>query len=117
MPPIYLFEHPDTQEIKEIIMGMNDKKEYTDKKGVKWNRVFTKPQASIDTQIDPHSAQDFDNKLANKKGMTVGEMWNESKTLSKKREKIHGKDPIKEKSLAEYSKIRKGRIPPGVNTD
>jgi hypothetical protein len=39
---------------------------------------------------------------------TMGEIWDYSKQLSEKREKMYGKDPVKEKSQNEYSKKRKG---------
>ena len=38
--PLYTYEHPESEEIIDIIQGMNDEHIYIDKEGVKWNRVF-----------------------------------------------------------------------------
>ena len=52
--PIYIFQNPNTGETKEIVQKMNDLHVYKED-GVLWNRLFTIPQASIDTDIDPLS--------------------------------------------------------------
>ena len=106
--PIYLFEHKG--EIREILLGMNDKKEYTDKDGNVWNRIFVSPNAAIDSvNIDPFSAADF-NKKTNAKG-TVGDLFDRSKEMSEKRKaKIGGQDPIQEKYYENYSKERNGAV-------
>lgn len=96
--PIYLYEHPKTKEVKEIVQSVNDTHTYQEN-GVIWNRVFTVPNASIDTQINPESTNDWIEKTRNKRG-TLGEMWDKSAELSEKRAKLHGgKDPVKEKYL------------------
>ena len=107
---LFIFQHPKTGKIVEIVLGINDEKIYIDKKGVKWDRVYTAPQMSVDTKIDPSSASEFDRKFANKKH-SIGDLWDSSAELSQKREKIMGKDPIKEKSIENYAKDRKGRKP------
>ena len=38
--PIYQFQNPETKEIKEVSLGMNDAKVFTDKRGMKWKRLF-----------------------------------------------------------------------------
>ncbi len=38
--PLYLFQNPKTQEIKEVILGMNDDKAYVDKDQLEWKRLF-----------------------------------------------------------------------------
>ena len=59
--PIYLFQHPQTNEVIEIIQPMAQVHEYIDKHGVQWQRVFTKPTASIkDKKIDLRSKKDRD---------------------------------------------------------
>ena len=108
---LYVFSHPKTGKIIEIVLSVNSEKVYIDKKGVKWNREYTVPHAAIDTQTSLTSAQEFDRKMGNKKGMTVGEMWDSSKELSQKRERLMGKDPLKEKAKEDYAKKRKGRKP------
>lgn len=110
--PYYLFSHPETEETKLVHFGMNDEKVYIDEKGVKWNREWTKPLASIDTKLDPNSATEFDRKFSNKHH-TVGDLWDASKELSEKRKKTQGKDPIKQKFVENYAKTRKGRKPLG----
>lgn len=104
--PVYLFKNPKTGKIKEIILSVNDEKVYSEN-GVQWERVFTIPNASVDTKINAFSEQDFVEKTK-KKNYNLGEMWDTSKELSEKREKEVGKDAIKEKSLTEYSKKRRG---------
>ena len=47
--------------------------------------------------------------FSGKKNLTIGDMWDISREASQKREKLIGKDPVKEKSDQEYSKARKGR--------
>jgi hypothetical protein len=101
--PLYVYEHPETQETIEVIQGMNDPHEYIDPQGVEWNRVFFAPNASFDTQVDPHSHQDFISATANKKG-SLGDMMDYSKELSEKRAAKDGKDPVREKFLRNYEK-------------
>ena len=106
--PYYLFENKKTGEIREVFFHMNEEKIYFDEKGTKWNRIFTKPQAKIDSQIDAMSEKDFVEKTG-KKNLTLGDMWDMSREASQKREKLIGNDPVKEKSDQEYSKVRQGR--------
>jgi predicted nucleic acid-binding Zn ribbon protein len=51
--PFYVYQNPNTGEVIEVMQSMKEKHEYTDSEGVKWNRVFLNPNASIDTKIDP----------------------------------------------------------------
>jgi hypothetical protein len=100
--PYYLFSHPETGETQDIFFHMNDEKVYIDENGVKWNREFTVPQASIDANIDPYSKRAFMDKT-NKAG-TFGEMMDLSKELSEKR---GGKeDPIKQKYKKNWKEKR-----------
>ena len=105
--PVYLFQNPKTKEIVEIVQKMSDPHEYTDEEGVKHERVYTLPNASIDTQIDPFSSREFVDKTKDK-DITMGELWDASQDASEKREKVLGKDPVKEKYFKNYSKKRKG---------
>lgn len=103
---IYLFQHPETGEIREVYQNMNDPHVY-EEDDVQWNRIFTVPQASIDTDIDPMSQKSWNEKTKNKRG-TIGDMFDKSKELSEKREKIIGKDPISEKYYEDFRKKSHG---------
>ena len=102
--PIYLYQHPETEEVIELVQKMNEEHSYTDNKGVRWKRIFTVPGTAIDsTNIDPFSQADF-MKATNKKGMTFGEMTDLYKNLHKQREKKAGIDPVKNKVVTSYEK-------------
>lgn len=106
--PQYLYVEPDTGKIVEITQGMNDEHVFFDETGKKWNRVFTVPNASIDTiNIDPFSQKDFLKKTA--KAGTVGSLMDRSKEMSEKRKDKAGYDPIQQKFFKDYSKSRRGR--------
>jgi len=101
--PYYLFSHPKTEEIREIFFHMNDEKVYIDEDGLKWNREFVVPQASIDANIDPYSKRAFMDKT-NKAG-TFGEMMDLSKELSEKRGGVQN-DPIKKQYTTDWKSKR-----------
>jgi len=106
--PIYIYQNPETMETKEIIQTMVEDHVYFDSSGLEWKRIFTVPNASIDSQIDPNNVNQFVNSTANKKG-SFGDMMDYSKELSHKRaDKNGGIDPVKEKYFSDYSKKRKG---------
>ena len=109
--PIYIYQHKDTKEIREVIQSMNDIHEYYgdgDNPENGWERLYTVPTASIDTKQDPFSVNQFLDVTKNKKG-TYGNMLDYSKELSERRSSIvGGQDPIKEKYYEQYSKDRKG---------
>ena len=106
--PIYIYKHPEEEKYTEVVQGMNDEHIHFDSDGLKWKRIFTIPNASIDTHIDPHSSKEFVDKTASKKG-TFGEMMNYSKEMSERRSESNGGiDPVKEKHFADYSKSRNG---------
>ena len=109
--PVYIFQKD--KKIVEIILGMNDPKVYFGEDGKEegWERVWTNPNASIDSQWDADSSADFINKSNNKKG-SYGDLLDKSKELSEKREKKYGIDPQKEKYLNDWSKQRKGKKHP-----
>ena len=99
--PLYIFQNPKTKEYIEIIQRMNEEHLYIDSNGLKWERVFTKPQASMDTKIDATSAQDFTSKTRGK-NYSIGQMWDMSAELSEKRGGSTGKDEIREKAEKKY---------------
>lgn len=102
--PLYLYKNPKTGETKEVLQGMNDKHEYFED-GVEWKRIFTSPNASIDTKVDPSNKNKFIEKTGNMKG-TLGEMMDYSEELSKERAKSsdNGEDPVKRKHFDEYER-------------
>jgi hypothetical protein len=109
--PTYIYQNPKTGEIKEIIQSINDKHEYS-KDGLKWDRVFTLPQVNTHDKLNENSTEkDFSRITKNKKG-TVGDLWDQSRELSEKRQKIYGKDPVKNKYFDDWSKKRKGKKHP-----
>lgn len=108
---IYLYEHPETGEIKEVWQGMNDVHEY-EENGVAWNRVFTSPNANIDTKIDPFNSRDFVEKTRNKKG-TFGDLLDASKEASEKRaDKVGDVDPYRKKMWDKHKKDFGGKPHP-----
>jgi len=105
--PEYLFENPETGEVISVIQGIDEDHTYSED-GLVFDRVFTVPNASIDSDIDPFSAQQFNEKTKGMKG-TMGDMWDYSKELSDKRKKAHGgEDPIRKKAEKKYSEKRQG---------
>ncbi len=104
--PYYLFENPEDGKVEEIFFHMNDDKRYF-VNHTEWKRVYTVPQASVDTQADPFSPKDFV-KATNKKGGKYGDLLDKAAEMSKKREEKMGVDPVKEKYLQDYSKTRNG---------
>ena len=106
--PIYMFQNPNSGETIELVQKMKDEHIYIDENGLQWNRVFSVPNAAIDTVLNADtSAADWMRKTQNK-NWTLGDAWDTSAELSRQREKKMGKDPLKEKNLKDYSKKRNG---------
>jgi hypothetical protein len=114
---IYIFQHPKTNERKEIFQNINDEHSYVDQNGVKWNRVFTIPNTSIDSVIGFESESEFSEKMGRKRGGTIGDLMDASKEASEKRTKVYGKDPVKQRYFQDWSKKRKGKKHPGSYED
>ena len=93
--------------IWENVQKMNEEHAYVDKEGVKWQRVWQTPNTMIDSDIDPFSQEQWNNKTKDGKG-SVGDLWDRSRELSEKRKKVLGHDPIKDKYFRDYSKKRRG---------
>jgi hypothetical protein len=105
--PLYLFKNPKTGKVISVFQGMNDEHNYSED-GIKYERVFTVPNAQIDTEFDVDSSSKFVEKTGRMKG-TLGEIWDYSEELSKKRaSKYGGTDPLRKKAEEKYSKKRKG---------
>ena len=94
--PEYLYENPDTGEQVSVWQSVHEEHSY--------DRVYTVPNASIDTRIDPNSASEFREKA---KG-TLGDIWDQSAIASEKRTKQRGEDPVKKQFFKDYSTKRKG---------
>jgi hypothetical protein len=109
--PLYTYSHPTTKETIEVVQRMTESHVYFDAQGVEWQRVFTIPQASIDTTIDPLSSKDFVEKTGKKRG-TLGNIMDASREASDKRKQLMGKDPVKQQYWDNYAKKRKGRRHP-----
>lgn len=104
--PIYLYQHPNTEEIIESFQKMNEEHFFIDDKGVKWNRIFTKPNASTDTKLDPWNPSDFVKKTGKMAG-TVGEMQDMAKDMALQRSGGDiMQDPIKQKHMSDWEKKR-----------
>lgn len=112
--PIFIYEHPKTGRIVEVIQSVHDKHEYFEK-GVKFLRVFTVPQAAIDTKIDPFDSRKFAERTGKQKG-SIGSLFDQAKEAGEKRKKILGHDPIEKKHWENWSKKRKGRKPPTIDS-
>jgi len=115
--PEYLYQHPQTEEVKSVIQSIHDKHEYIDEKGIKWNRIYTVPQMGVDTKMDANtSSKEFSEKTKNKRG-SLGDLFDQSKELSEARKKMYGKDPVKKKYWDDWSKKRKGKKHPEMFKD
>lgn len=105
--PIYLFKNPKTGKVVSVFQQMNEDHTYS-QDGIKYERVFTVPNAQIDADIDLNSSEKFVEKTGKMKG-TLGEIWDYSQELSNKRaEKNGGIDPVRQKAEEKYSKKRRG---------
>ena len=109
--PEYLFENPETGEVISVIQGIDEDHTYSED-GLVFDRVFTVPNASIDSDIDPFSAQQFNEKTKGMKG-TMGDMWDYSKELSDKRKKAEKKYSEKRQGM----KYQEKQGPPKIKID
>lgn len=109
--PIYTYESPDGIKRIDVVQRMNEEHKYFHN-GVEWKRVFEPPNASIDSfsNLSAFDRKGFVKRTA-KKGMTVGDMWDESKKMSDIRAKKVGKDFVRENALNDY-KHRTGKPHP-----
>jgi len=113
--PRYDYINDETGEIREVIQSMNEKHIYIDENGKEWRRVFSIPQAAIDScfaNVDPYDPKSFVKKTS--KGGTIGDLWDRAAELSEKRggEK---NDPIKNQYLTKgYGKSRSGAEHPSI---
>lgn len=113
--PTYLFSDPQTGQIKEVYQKMDEIHDYQEN-GVKFNRIFTTAEVSMDAKWDALNSKDFVAKTASHKG-TYGDLLDKSKELSLKREQIMGHDPIKKQAYENFAKARKGKRHPDQNKE
>jgi len=99
--PIYLYKHPETDELVEIFQSVNEVHKFS-KDGVQFERIYSAPNISIDSRIDPYNSKSFVEKSRNKKG-TIGDLLKESKELSEKRGGEMS-DPVKKQFYKNYEK-------------
>lgn len=114
--PLYTFENVKNKKKEDFFFAMKDAPKvgdtYTDEEGQTWKRIFTVPNASIDTKVDPFSKSDFMKVTENKKG-TMGDLLDQSQAMSEARAaKNGGLDPVKQKFYKEYAKTRNGKKHP-----
>ncbi len=115
--PLLPFEHPDTGEVKEFYIPINEPDKHAfarqvDEAGVIWKRVFEVPNLATNTKIDPFSQKDFVQKTNDKKG-NMGNVFDLSAEMSAKRAEITGgKDPVKQKFYEDWAKKRPGQVHP-----
>jgi hypothetical protein len=115
--PQYLYQNPKTQKVIALTQSVNDTHEYYDEDGIKWDRIFTPPELNTQGSLDMNcTPQQFSDYTKNKKG-TIGDLWDRSAELSSKREKVYGKDPVKNKYFKDWSKKRKGKKHPLAGQD
>jgi hypothetical protein len=108
--PIYTYFRESTEEFIDVFQGMNDLHEYRGTDGTEddWKRVYYSPQMALDTQIDPFSSKQFNDRTRDKKG-TVGHLLDYSAEMSDKRaSQAGGIDPVKQKYFDNYAKERRG---------
>lgn len=107
--PLYIYKKPDSEEWVEVVQGMNDEHVYFDEDGLEWKRVFTVPNAGMDTQLDPFNKKKFVEKTKGIK--TFGEAWDISKEMSQEREAKTGQpDKVKEKAEKRFYYAKKERM-------
>ena len=106
--PIYSYIDDDTEQIHDVVQGMNDVHEYYHN-GKKLRRVYYATNASIDTNAS--SENSFIEKTAKMRG-NIGDIQDYSRELSEKRGGFN--DPIRQRYYKDYSAKRKGAKHPDV---
>ena len=106
---LYLFQHPKTGEVKEIIQKMNDTHVYIEN-GENWVRLFLSSNFAVDSQIkNPFSEKEFVQKTG-KKVMSQQDYWDVSKEQSTKRTQKSGADPVLSSYYSKWSQRRKNKV-------
>ena len=105
--PIYQYAHPEHPVVIDIVQSMKEPHVFIDEEGVEWRRVWSAPNASVDSHTDPFNSEQFVESTKDTKG-TYGDMIDRAKEASEKRTQKLGYDPVKQKYFKEYSKNRQG---------
>ena len=113
--PIYLFQHPKTQKVIEVVQRMNEPHTYAEK-GIEWIRIYVNPQVAFNTQISATDSKSFVNKTRDK-NYSLGQLWDMSAELSQKREGMSGIDEIRVKAEQSYQDKTKKRHPHAKRPD
>lgn len=115
--PTYIFQHPISKKIIEIVQSIKEEHIFIDEEGVLWDRIFTAPQLNTQEKLNETStSKDFARITSSQRGK-FGDLMDRSKELSEKRKKIYGKDPVQKDYYSNWSKKRKNRIHPNSNLD
>lgn len=107
--PLYTFEHPTTLEQIDILQRMKEDHTHVDQEGVEWNRVFTSPNAAIDTRPDIFSTNSLTGATNNKKDSYEDLVKRSQEASEKRAEKAGGRDPVKQVWYDNYAKKRQGK--------
>jgi len=111
--PVYLYQHPETEEVIEVFQKISETHEYIDEDNVEWQRVWTVPHASIDSQADPFNENLWMEKTSKQKGGgNMGDLFDQAQEASDKRRQKMGYDPVKKKYFEDWSAKRNGKKHP-----
>jgi hypothetical protein len=113
--PLYLYENKETEEVVEVLQGMNEVHEYQGECGTQkdlWRRVYVNPGLSSDTKMDAFDSKSFVKSTVNKND-TYGDLQNRAAEASAIRaQKNGGRDPVKEKYYDNYKNKTNGKLHP-----
>lgn len=106
--PVLDFQNPETGKIISVLVPITapdkERHEQIGDDGKVYKRVYSAPNAAIDSRVTDASKEEF-RKLTSKKGVTVGDMWEISDQMSRHRaDKNGGVDEVKEKFYKDYEK-------------
>lgn len=109
---IYIYHHDEKNETVEVVQKMNDVHVYSGTSGNEegWRRIYTVPQACVDSDFDPRNKDEFIRRGA--KYSTLGDLMDKSRELSEKRAEKEGFDPKRREFFDEYARARKGKRHP-----
>lgn len=106
--PVHEFVNESTGKTVEVYVPINapTSEHHTQMiEGVAYKRVYSAPLAAVDTSHGDATKEDFKRLTTNKKGLTVGQMWEMSAEMSQHRaDKNGGVDTVKESFYKNYEK-------------
>ena len=111
--PVYIFQHPETEELMEVVQQMSEPHSFVDEDGIEWDRIWSAPNMAVNNSLinADTTCEDFVRKTKDK-NYNLGEMWDLSAQLSEKRKGTRGVDNVKEEAKKTYSKKCKGKKHP-----